>query len=284
MTLLLLPSELSAALNTLADQAGVKARLIEILEQAGATLENFCERNFDETFGTRYACGLSIERGGDRLGGTLYLPNDLRTLTTITDGAGGTFTSDQYVLAPRNADRNLVLAYRTITLKSPAVWNVANDMTSPAYQDIAITGTWGYGGEWKTTGATLGASQSDSAATFTASNGALVEAGMTVKIGSEYQRVESISTNTVTVTRGVNGSTAAAHNSGDVVYRWKPLPIVRQLVERLASWRLQQAQSPLLGQVVVGDVIFPVATDGLPRDVISIIQNTGLQRARRFLG
>lgn len=284
MTALLLTSEISAALNTLADTAGVKSRLLEIIEQASATLENLCYRRFDEYVATVYVSSMSISQGGDRVGQTIYLPADLRAIITLMDGTNNTYTSDTYILQPRNADSNYVIAYRTITLKSPASWGVARDQTSPSYADISIHGTWGYGGEWVATGATLGANLDNSSTSFSASSGALLEVGMNLKIDSEYLTVTGINTNTITCNREVNGSVLAAHNSGSVIYRWRALPIVRQLVERLIAWRIQQTQAPLVGQAVIGDVVFPVSTDGLPRDVIAIIQNTGLQRVRRVLG
>ena len=83
-----------------------------------------------------------------------------------------------------------------------------------------------YAAYYVTTGTTLGAAiTSTSATTFTSSNGGAMIKWWSLLIDSEQMLVSGISTNTITVTRGYGGTTAATHLNGATVYRLLTLDV-----------------------------------------------------------
>lgn len=82
--------------------------------------------------------------------------------------------------------------------------------------NIRIEGVYGYSYEVVSVG-TLGAQLSDSSTTATMTAGHSVKTGHTLKIESEQLYVEAVATNTLTVRRAMNGTTAAVHASGTAV-------------------------------------------------------------------
>jgi len=82
---------------------------------------------------------------------------------------------------------------------------------------LTVTGQWGWHGDWSNaftaTSLLAAAIVTTTAVTFTvtAGQGVLFSPGHMLKIDTEYMEVTSVSTDTLTVTRGVNGSTAATH-------------------------------------------------------------------------
>jgi hypothetical protein len=89
-------------------------------------------------------------------------------------------------------------------------------------EPLTVTGTWGWHEDWDNAfvdTATLNGNITNTDLTLDvqAGEGALFSPGHMIKIDAEYMEVTSIATNTLTVTRGFNGSTAAAHlNTADV--------------------------------------------------------------------
>jgi hypothetical protein len=89
--------------------------------------------------------------------------------------------------------------------------------TRPYLKPLTINAIWGWHHDWANawiaTSTLLAAIVSTTATTFTvqAGEGALFSPGHFLQIDSEYMEIVSISTDTLTVTRGANGSTAATH-------------------------------------------------------------------------
>ena len=106
---------------------------------------------------------------------------------------------------------------------------------------------------------------------------------MTLKVDSEYMYVSGISSNTITVTRGYNGSTAATHLTAAPVYRFVAHPVVQHIVKRLVIYFMERQKSPLFGQVVVNDLSFPITTDQWPKDVVALIKSNRLVRLNRIV-
>lgn len=111
---------------------------------------------------------------------------------------------------------------------------------------LTITGTWGvhrdYANAWHKVD-DLTANMTDSATSGTVADvdGAdlygitpRISAGNLLRIGTEYLLVNSTDTTAQTFTglRGVNGSTAAAHSTGDDVYVWQVEEPVRDAVAK----------------------------------------------------
>lgn len=114
---------------------------------------------------------------------------------------------------------------------------------------VTIAGTWGYHSDWTHAWldvSTLSAGINASATAFTVANidGAdaynrtpMISAGALVKIDDEYLEVVAtdIATNIATVKRGVNGTTAAAHDSGATVSVFQVQDDIRDIVARQAG-------------------------------------------------
>ena len=89
---------------------------------------------------------------------------------------------------------------------------------------VEIIGSWGYGDGQSATpyvdsGDDLAAAiTSTTATTFTVDAGTNFGAGQTILIDSEQMYIESISSNTLTIKRGVNGTTAATHTISTTIY------------------------------------------------------------------
>lgn len=118
---------------------------------------------------------------------------------------------------------------------------------SPAY--AVVTGTWGYHSDYANAWQAVDTLQANINASVTSLTVADVDgddpfgisprisAGQLLKIGTEYLEVTATNTttNVVTVIRGVNGSTAAAHTAGDTVSRWLVEEPIRHVTMRQAA-------------------------------------------------
>lgn len=104
-----------------------------------------------------------------------------------------------------------------------------------APRSVKVVGETGYSNETEAAG-TLGAAITDTTGTsVTMASGHLVQAGNTIVVGSEHMFVSAVSSNTLTVTRGVNGSTAATALNGAAVSRRRyPRPIEMGVVAESA--------------------------------------------------
>jgi len=86
-----------------------------------------------------------------------------------------------------------------------------------------VIGVWGYSQYSEDSGTDLNdASMNTTKNTVAVDDGTQFEIGQTALIGTEQMLVTGISGNDLTVTRGLNGSTAAAHadNSDIDILRW----------------------------------------------------------------
>jgi len=123
-------------------------------------------------------------------------------------------------------------------LKARAEGNKADGFAS-GEQNFQIIGVWGYGQYSEGSGTDLnGASMDTFKATMAVDDGTQLEIGQTALIGTLQMRVTGISGSNLTVTRAMNGSTAAAHaDDSDInILRW-PASVERAaLVQTARIW------------------------------------------------
>lgn len=113
---------------------------------------------------------------------------------------------------------------------------------------VAVAGTWGihrdYANAWQSVDTLQAAIISTTATTFTVASAAgndtfgiapRLSPGNLVRIDSEMMEVVTVATNTITVRRGVNGSTAATHLNGAAVETFLVEEPVRYAVARQAG-------------------------------------------------
>lgn len=229
------------------------AVLLRSLERASREIDGRCARRFYHESATAYFNGNGREIL--RLVGAQREPfrGDLISVTSVkVDGnRDSTFeytlvaNTDYWLAEPGSGGAGTALEI-----------NPYNPQVSPwpkAQRCIEIVGVFGYSNEAEASG-TLGAEISSASATsvtMTAGHG--LTGGETIIVGTEQMYVSAVSTNTLTVVRGVNGSTAATHSNGAAVTRRRyPRLIEQATVIRAADiWRGTQTG---YGQVATSEL------------------------------
>lgn len=185
--------------------------------------------------------------------GTFQFGNPLLALTGVTVG-----TQALVVGTNVNLWQSEFGVFDTLALTEPwcHTWYYyarCGSCQAPVY--VTIAGTWGYNADyanaWLNTGQTItnagGIDADDTTFTVTDVDAAntlgftpAISAGNLLQIDSEWMQVTAtnISTNTVTVLRGQNGSTAAAHNQGTAVYAYQVEESVKRATFRQVGLQL----------------------------------------------
>lgn len=143
---------------------------------------------------------------------TSYKQTDRSTSETLTEGY-----NNDYWLEPYNT-----------TPKTRLKLNEDSDKSFHAgQQTLAVAATWGYANDTvsETTADAIGSTTATSASVSSASSLGIAQ---TILIDSEQLYITGISGNTLTVERGVNGTTAATHSGGVTLYSYEYNPIVVQ--------------------------------------------------------
>ena len=228
--------------------AGFDDRLLALLEDVSRWIDGYCNRYFYVLTTTRRF------DGGNGRG--LNLP-DLISLTTLkTDEDNDrtyelTWASSDYLLYPLNAEPQQPWGrpYTRVLVDVEG----GNMLVFPAGgPTVQIAGKWGYREVTEDSGADInqGGSFSSTATTLTVTDGGRFSVGDTLSINSESLYVSAISTNDLTVTRGVNGTTAAAHDDGtDISLFCYPGAVVEAcLLQTARLWKRKDiAYSPAGG-------------------------------------
>ena len=122
---------------------------------------------------------------------------------------------------------------------SPKVEIQLNEDTAKSFhagqQTLAITGVWGYANDTSPQKTTADAISSTTATSVSVASSSSLGAAQTILVDSEQLYITSISGNTLTVERGVNGTTAATHSGGASVYVYDYPPLVSQVCLDLAK-------------------------------------------------
>ena len=143
---------------------------------------------------------------------TAYGGTDRATSETLTEGH-----ANDFFLVPYNSSPKTLLKLNEDTAKG----------LDSGQQTLSIVGAWGY------TADTILVTTSDAIASTSTTSISVTSAtdlgpAQTILIDSEQFYIASISGNTLTVERGVNGSTAATHSGGASLYRYDYPVLVTQ--------------------------------------------------------
>jgi hypothetical protein len=208
---------LYASLGTVKAEIGKAATtddtvLLRLTERVSREIDKAAGRHFYAEIATRYFDG----------NGRRKLPiSDLLSVTSLKADSNSDDTYDltlavntDYWLYPDNLTQ--YTPYYRVDLNP-----LSNQLGGwpRGRRKVQIVGTWGYSQETETSG-TLGAAITDVAATsvtMTASHG--LTGGETIYVGTEQIHVSAVATNTLTVIRGINGTTAATASNGAAVTR-----------------------------------------------------------------
>lgn len=223
------------------------ARLLGMLEATSRWIDGYCGRQFAATHG---------ERKFDGTGRASLTVPDLVSVSTVRvrEGSGEwmAWLSADWLLYPLNAAPTEP-GGRPYTRMMLASGTHRRFPLSRA--GVAVSGVWGYGDAREDTGARTGgdtpAAVDDTALTVAADDDAIdLSAGHTIRIGDEQLYVTAASTDdqdvtTLTVQRGVNGTTATAHavGSGISVYRY-PRGVAEACLLQAAVWWRERLGGP----------------------------------------
>ena len=198
-------------------------------------------RDFHATVATKYFTGQRRRRT------TLLLPFDVASITSLAldDDGDGTYeitlveNTDYFAYRERDGDANTPIYRLEINPNGTQI----SAWPTPDYpRALKMVCLEGYSYELESTGLTLGANINDSATSLTATGAASkVFPGDTLVLGSEQMDVTMVSGDAVTVTRAINGTTAASHTTADTLYvRRFPRPVEGAVRRRVAMNRWDQ--------------------------------------------
>lgn len=163
---------------------------------------------------------------------TLNFDEDLLALTTLNNGGGATISASDYTLVSANSYPKWRVVLNLISTNSFTY-------TSTPESAVSVAGIWGYvphyPSAWKvltTTAEVL--DDSETGVDLTA--GTLIEVGHYLLIDSEQMLVTALSTNTATVERGVNGTTAANHLTGVNVAAFQQANDIKGATRSIAAY------------------------------------------------
>jgi len=236
---------------------GEDALLKRICTRASRIWDTVTQRRFYEEEATKY---FDFQTPYE----LFVAPDDLLSVTTLTNGDGNAISAGDFWLYPLN--------------RYPKLW-VEIDRSSGEYftysatrqRAISVAGLWGwhddYDHAWKDSGDTV---QDDplgaEAASLNVSDGDNFKAQQMAKIESEQVYITEIADNVLTVERGKNGTAAADHAQGAAISIWQPAHDVEHWALRLAAWLYRQKDAPFMkvGFPQLGVVEVPAS---LPPDI-----------------
>lgn len=235
------------------------ALYLSFVEDASRSVDDHCRRTdyafpmsgFGPRTGTNRYDGISLYADSYQLAGTcLKLGDDLLSITSVTvrdspTGATRTLTDETHFLKvpyDRTPYRELV-----IHEDSSATWGLG-------HRGNDVAGKWGYQDVRDSLTATAAIILTTTETTVTVSAAAEFSAGQTLLIGSEQLYVRSTATTVLTVDRGVNGTTAAAHGAAAAISLYRYPQQVYTTTLRLAHRRWRTRDSGVTGADGSGDV------------------------------
>lgn len=205
--------------------------------------------------------------------GLFLLRENLLSLTSVTAGNESLAVDSVVETFPRNTS-----PIRKLHLIDTSTTWYGFDVTNERPLYLKVTGIWGYHSDYANAWLSVdtvqdvgGINASVTSVTVSDVDAAdaygetAISAGNLIRIDSEFMEVTATntSTNVVTVRRGVNGSTAAAHDNGATVETWQVEDTVAGAVARQAAFQYAR-QGTYSNQQAVGDlgavITFPADT------------------------
>ena len=211
---------------------GDDTRLRLLAESQSRVVDRLTNRHFYALTATRTFDVTDTEK--------VLLP-DLAAITSLKtdDNIDRTFettwATTDYRLRPANADPATRINSNSRPYTSVIVDSNGTRSFTLGDETVQIVGEWGWWSHKATATETADAISSTTATTFSVSARTDVEAGHTILVDSEQMYVQSYSGNTLTVIRGVNGTTAATHSGGAAISLYEYPEPVREAVIIQAS-------------------------------------------------
>jgi len=252
------------------EQTSDDGLLLALLDAASRLIEGFAGRQFYPQRASRRYTVTDPQR--------LCLGADLLELHSLTNGDGSLIPAAAIHLEPAGlAVRSSLVLDRT---------QAAFTHNGDPVDALVVDGMWGYHPDWATAWRASGDTVqndpldvadtallvSDADAPWPTGFGRRFAAGHLIRIGDESLHVLAVDAgaNTLTVARGVNGTTATTHTLGATIDVYQPPADVRQACLRVATWLYKQPDAGFVQRAagLRGQVIVPPA---LPEDVQQIL-------------
>lgn len=197
--------------------SGDDAVWMRSLVAAAAEIDSATRRSFSARLGTWYL-DVPTPSPANNWGSRLWMPFDVAVITTLKPLQGSPLTygtafveNTDYLIGREGFDDDTPIAYL----------DRLNDAWTPGARSLQLVGVRGYSYEVEDTLQTVQDNPlGSSATTMTVVATTDISAGETLKVEDEQVRVRSVAdATTLTIERGVNGTTAASHAQGVTVYR-----------------------------------------------------------------
>jgi hypothetical protein len=232
--------------------------LADLIHSVSREIDNLTNRHFYPRKETQYYDTPKLPTSA------ISFDDDLLDLTTLVNGDGNPITVSYYKLYPLNRTPK---AKVVVLASSPEQWSTDSGGNSEGA--ITLAGVFGYHTDytnaWVATGGTVqNVTSIDATNTSLIVETGKIKMGWLLQIGTEWLYVSAVSvstTDTVTVARGVNGSTAAIHLHDAPILRWavdERLEMVAR-VGVAASYRIRA--NPVGETIVIDDIRFETPKD-----------------------
>lgn len=199
----------------------------------------------------------------DRL---LRLDGDLLSVIALINGDGNNIAATEYVLHTPNTSPKW-----GIELKPGSHVSWQYSASGERLQVIQVTGVWGHDldgrNEWRSVD-TLATALNNLATTLVTSTSGSIQAGWLLQIDDEYIYASVVNGTTVTVVRGVNGTTATVHNAGADIRYWHIDYDLQLLCSEVVAMRYRQRENPGTETMSLPDgTVIPI-----PRDTYAYLE------------
>lgn len=253
-----------------------RARILGIIEGVSQLIDRTTERTFRVYEGAYEFTPIFDD--------FLLLPDVLSVTTMLLDyNQDGTrevtlSASADYLLEPTNA-RQHERPYTRLRMRGNSLYFLPRHE-----QALQITGKWGYWERLRKTGTTLTTAIDADDEEIEVSNFERIQIGWTLRIGDEqmYVRDKNVdSDGLVTVVRGQNGTTAAAHDAAMVVYRYVYPEALETAALLLATRVFRRSETPLGIVNNPGDIGWRAVY--IPKEDVDVVAHLRPFRKRNIL-
>ena len=226
-----------------ADMTADQTTIVGYIRDASRLINMWCNRTFVPYISDAEQKEYCIDYKGIQ-----PLPDDMLSLTSVADTSGTTVTASTYRVL--SIARELS-GYPYGFLEFSTLRNFSYTDTDSFSPSFTFDGIFGfsdrsYANSWVSrTTMNNGGQLSASATSIILTSVTNIDTLDYIRIEDEFMQVTAIDTdtNTVTVLRGVNGSTAATHDDSTTVYVWLVNDAIRLACTRLSAWLYSSRQN-----------------------------------------
>lgn len=245
------------------------SNLLRYLESASRAIDRYCARWFYVQSAARFQTAVEVGRKRQILLDADLLSVSAFAADTENDGTydGESWVeSTDYWLTPYNG-------WPKLTVEETGFGNYFLALTDRLYK---LTGQWGYGdGESATPYTASGltgtvASAGGTTITASADASTTIYAGHTLLIGSEQVYVTAVSGTSITVKRGMNGTTATSHSAVAMnIYRYPA--DVQQFAVWMAGSEFKDRGKGEMSQERMGDYFYTRMVNGVDKKLLRVL-------------